>query len=151
TAAMSHAGRTEQAIECLDCREVGRVPGSLITPGHSSVVVDHPAQELSDELAPDGIIDDPRTCNFNAARQVVARDISWPPSFLSQAFIAACCTAASLLGGIAPAGDSPARSNMAIWPHICAVWNRVQYIAGAFARMPSTAIPIVKDGAHLVI
>src|SRR5262249_38726549 len=53
TAAMSHARRTEQAIECLDCREVGRVPGSLVTPGHSSVVVDHPAREDQLVVAPD--------------------------------------------------------------------------------------------------
>src|SRR5438105_1684653 len=30
-------------------------------------------------------------------------------------------------------------SYIAIWPHICAVWKRVQYIAGALARMPSNS------------
>jgi len=45
TAAMAHAGCTEQAIECLDRSEVGRVPRSLVTPSHRSVVVDHPTRE----------------------------------------------------------------------------------------------------------
>jgi hypothetical protein len=35
----------EQTIKCLDFREVDRVPGSLVAPGHRSVVVDHPARE----------------------------------------------------------------------------------------------------------
>src|SRR6516162_1906112 len=57
TAAMAHAGRTEQAIECPDCPEVGRVVVVaavvialvvvvvLVTQGHRSVVVDHSARE----------------------------------------------------------------------------------------------------------
>ena len=36
----------------------------------------------------------------------------------------------------------PTRSFITIWPHICAVWKRVQYIAGALARTPSSSLPI---------
>src|SRR5262249_20343459 len=63
------------------------------------------------------------------------------PSFASQVAIADFCTATSLAGGMAPLGVSPASSNMAICPHIWAVWKRVQYMAGALARMPSSWLP----------
>src|ERR1700722_17712434 len=57
------------------------------------------------------------------------------PSFLSHAAIAAFCTAASF----GAAMTSWAISYIAIWPHIWAVWKRVQYIAGALAGMPSNS------------
>src|SRR5262249_23411126 len=44
------------------------------------------------------------------------------PSAASQALMAEAAVCASLAGAI----DAPASCFIAIWPHICAVWKRVQ-------------------------
>ena len=60
---------------------------------------------------------------------------STTPSFASHAATAEAVACDSLAAGIGP----PTRSFITIWPHIWAVWKRVQYIAGALARMPSSS------------
>src|SRR5438477_1696635 len=105
---------------------------SCLLRGPSHILSTATASSAVRQFGAAGAVGSPQTLAFALKRQVRGSSMmpSTTPSFASQAAIADFCTATSLAGGITPLGDSPARSNMAIWPHICAVWKRVQYIAG---------------------